>query len=521
MANRYGPKIINDGLVLCIDAAGDNKSYPIDGLDVEYLIVAGGGGGGGVIGGGGGAGGLLYGSTKATIATGTYVVVVGAGGAGGTGWNTSGQDGKVGGDTSALGITANGGGGGDHHGGATSSTIKNGGSGGGGANGSYNGGTGISGQGNNGGNNGNGDLGAGGGGAGGVGSNAGNPFIVNSKGGAGGIGRYFGDKFGNTGYDGWFADGGGGGVRSYRGPYIPGVGSNGAGSGGFNSNDANINGNASANTGSGGGGGGYNVSYSSRSAGNGGSGVVLIRYSGPPRAKGGDSIISHNGYTIHVFNSSGNFIVGETAADLSTSKKYGTLTNMSSSDYTSGRSGYFSFDGSNQHISAGSGNSQISFGQSQSFTIEMVFSVNDYTAAQFLINRGSAPGSSNTDYTLLIESSRLIFGIGASQYTNSWAGGQTTAFNFNNTIMYLCGTVDSTGTHTGTKTLYKNGQQLTQVEYVNKTAATTVATGIGASTVHSIYYFDGSIYLTKMYNRALSSKEVLDNFNAIRGRYGL
>lgn len=507
MANRYGPKIINDGLVLCIDAAGDNKTYPIDGLDVEYLIVGGGGGGGGVIGGGGGAGGLLYGSTKATIATGTYVVVVGAGGAGGTGWNTSGQDGKVGGDTSALGITANGGGGGDHHGGATSSTTKNGGSGGGGANGSYNGGTGISGQGNNGGNNGNGDLGAGGGGAGGVGSNAGNSLIVNSKGGAGGIGRYFGDKFGNTGYDGWFADGGGGGVRSYRGPYIPGVGSNGAGSGGFNSNDANINGNASANTGSGGGGGGYNVSYSSRSAGNGGSGVVLIRYSGPPRAKGGDSIISHNGYTIHVFNSSGNFIVGETVSDLSTIKNYGTLTNMSSSDYTSGRSGYFSFDGTNQYVVIPN-DIGLSPG---AITCECVFKFDTIGSKNTLFSLNYNNASSGylirqiTGYQIIVYSDH-------GTETNITSTSTISA----NTIYHLTVTQNN-----GVCTIYLNGVQNKQATLTNPVLNTSYESTIGRRGTPVGAYLDGNVYFSKIYNRVLSADEILNNFNAIRGRYGL
>jgi len=42
--------------------------------------------------------------------------------------------------------------------------------------------------------------------------------------------------------------------------------------------------------------------------------------------------------------------------------------------------------------------------------------------------------------------------------------------------------------------------------------------GIGAG---SEGYFIGNVYNTKMYNRALSSTEVLQNYNAVKGRFGL
>ena len=46
MTVKGGPKIVSEGLVFHLDAAGGNKTFPVDGLNVEYLIVAGGGGGG-------------------------------------------------------------------------------------------------------------------------------------------------------------------------------------------------------------------------------------------------------------------------------------------------------------------------------------------------------------------------------------------------------------------------------------------------------------------------------------------
>jgi hypothetical protein len=65
-----------------------------------------------------------------------------------------------------------------------------------------------------------------------------------------------------------------------------------------------------ANRGQGGGGAhsnnGDNGGYGSTGFA-GGSGVVLIRYLGPPKARGG-IITQYNGYTCHQFNGSGNFI---------------------------------------------------------------------------------------------------------------------------------------------------------------------------------------------------------------------
>jgi len=38
---------------------------------------------------------------------------------------------------------------------------------------------------------------------------------------------------------------------------------------------------------------------------------------------------------------------------------------------------------------------------------------------------------------------------------------------------------------------------------------------------HSTYYFDGKIPVTRMYNRGLTDQEILNNFHALKGRYGI
>jgi len=71
----------------------------------------------------------------------------------------------------------------------------------------------------------------------------------------------------------------------------------------------------------------------------------------------------------------------------------------------------------------------------------------------------------------------------------------------------------------GVATFYENGIFKASTDY----------TGIGTySTTNTLYigrgtdsFFSGKIYATQIYNRALSAAEVKQNFNALRGRYGI
>ena len=235
---------------------------------VNVLVVAGGGGGGGVIGGGGGAGGVVY-KTGETI-SGQQTIVVGQGGTGGIGWSSSNGHGKPGKDSVFGSYTSAKGGGGGHS--YARTATANGGSGGGSAYQNATGGTSTQtdGYGNDGGDGSNGNIGAGGGGAGSVGED-----IGASVGGNGGEGLYVG-VFGETyGESGWFAGGGGGGVRSGAGRINGTGGLGGGGDGTIVTTKAQ---DGTAHTGGGGGGGGYNGGTGAQIGADGGSGVVLVRY---------------------------------------------------------------------------------------------------------------------------------------------------------------------------------------------------------------------------------------------------
>lgn len=293
--------------------AGAGES--IEGIDVEYLIVAGGGAGACAVGRysapGGGAGGFFEGYTQVQFGV-TTPIIVGAGGP----QVISNTVANKGNDSSFGNLTAAGGGGGYTY-------SKNGGSGGGGVN-NFAGGvpTPISiyariaqtdivetsfvsssntiFQGSNGGatsTSSNAYGYAGGGGAGGVGGNG-----NDNGGGNGGIGK----QSSITGTATYYAGGGGGGayLDKSNNSGVGGLGGGGAagrGSNGSTGQPGTVN--------SGGGGGGCGGSNGVGTAGSGGSGVVILRHldtSPSATSTTGSPIITViGGYRIYKFTTSG------------------------------------------------------------------------------------------------------------------------------------------------------------------------------------------------------------------------
>lgn len=261
---------------------------PSDSGFVDILLVGGGGGGATAFNrsacGGGGGGGAVRAHLSVAVSPVPYAVLIGAGGAAGTGTSLPYDrtvpgvgDGEFGGDSSALGMVANGGGTGtcyEDRVGFSNGNASAGGSGGAGGllhssgstypqggvygnNGGLQAGTGQSNDSTSAG---------GGGGAGGAGGNG----VANSQGGAGGIGLQNEFQTGSIQYYG----GGGGGGSSKVGSAPGGLGGGGT-AGAVNA----VGSPGTANTGGGGGGGSSTTGYTA--GGNGGSGIVIIRYLAP------------------------------------------------------------------------------------------------------------------------------------------------------------------------------------------------------------------------------------------------
>ena len=516
MGVKGGPDIITEGLVFHLDAAGaiSGKGYDPEGLRVEYLIVGGGGGGGGwSTAGGGGAGGLLQSVTK--FSAGTYTVTVGAGGTrGDTGSSRKGSNG--GNSQFGASLIVYGGGGG----GANTGDLNglNGGSGGGGFQG--NGATGIGGsgvadQGNNGGNGGGGWISGSGGGAGA----AGTPGVGGYGSARGGIGKISRIDFNREYYAGGGASGG-----CANGDNSGGLG--GGGNGGRTNADGT---NGASNLGGGGGGGGC---YNTRATfgGNGGSGIVIIRYKGKQKATGGDTIVYKNGYTIHTFTSSGSFVLDESVDGLSTNKIVGTLTNMDSSNFNSGNGGYWSFS-TDEFIDCSDYVDDLIFNSPATISTWLMplhdkntgstffFIANDVDPVSstggyaFIIRYGATTGCLTGETFVIYRytgggTSNLLTLYGVSngyEYQNQWVNATVVVEN-NTWKLYVNATLQ-----TLTKGSCWNGTQFTYGENISpKTRAWVGTPGT------NIRLAD-----TKVYNIALTQQQILDNYNATKGRYGL
>ena len=503
---------------------------------VEALIVAGGGGGGGATGGGGGAGGLLYSSNIPVLSNTSYTIVVGSGGLGGAGNNGAQVNSSINGaNTVAFGLTAVGGGAG-----GCPSNGNPGGSGGGGSYAPGVGGSGTSGQGNSGGN---GNWGGtnppdyttgGGGGAGAAGSNATPTSSAN-----GGIGL----SFSISGTPTYYAGGGGGGADQSRGSNS-GLGGLGGGGNGAGGQIVSYGPSTAGTPGTGGGGGGGSNSNPNANGASGGSGTVIIRYAGAQTATGGN-VSTSNGYTIHTFTSNGTFTTskfpakrelttgtiqvagnfdewtgapiadsslklwldagqpasyprsGTTWTDLSGNGNNGTLIN--SPTYSSQNGGALTFNGSNNYVSLNQSN--LSF--TNNFSTEIWYQSNNNTPQLF---RG---GTSNQAYTILgyiagtwkvTKYGIIDIYIGTVPTDTKWHQVVVTYSSTNGVVVYVDGTVNGTSSDISNVATMSTNCTLGEAEYG---------------------YMNGQISKFVTYNRVLSASEVSQNFNALRGRYGI
>jgi hypothetical protein len=489
MGLSHSPSLVMNGLTLCLDAANTKSILST----VEVLVVAGGGGGGAHHGGGGGGGGLIYSNSQSITPGSAITVTVGNGGTGTLGGIAS-QGGTAGnGGNSVFGaLTAIGGGGGGNYPGPGA----NGGSGGGSNNWSTSttGGTGTSGQGFAGGsNNGTTNFGGGGGGAGGTAKG-----LSNNSGGDG-------LAYNISGTQTYYSGGGGSGVYpGYANQTSYGFGGLGGGGNGGNGPHGSGTNSTAGGTNTGGGGGGV-ADYTKNGAA-GGSGIVIVRYPGSQRASGG-TVTFVAGHTIHTFTTSGTFTpngapgTGTIWTDFSNNGNSGTLTNGPT--YSSANGGSFVFDGVNDFINCGSINLQ------QNFSLELWA----YTSTNSSWYFGQGIPSTNQGIHIgwyFYENRGMIFGM----YSNDL---DTPSFNLQfNTWYHFVFTYNHS---TYLKQFYSNG--VLQNSGVGSVYSGSGQFNVGQSYSSSGAYMNGRISKVSIYNRALSAAEVSQNFNALRGRFGL
>lgn len=524
MSKNNTPKIVTDGLIMYLDA-GNNKSLL---SSVEVLVVGGGGGGGMDMGGGGGGGGVIYSQSYAVYPGQAISVTVGAGGWGAPAPGTNRGDGSgpqngghqfnisaTGGNNSIFGtITANGGGyGASSYWGYTPNYGYAGtGSSGGGASGYSDGtgnggapgaggrgGAGIAGQGYRGGGGTGQYYSAGGGGAGGTGGEG--AFHYAATGGPGlrcdilGYPLYWGGGGGGASYSVYGGPGGiGGGGGGAVGP------SNNTGGAGYNNGGDGLAGctgcwaqvrGGDGGTYTGGGGGGGSHYNATNQGGNGGKGIVIVKYPGAQKATGGDAILSQGGGTIHVFFNSGTFTVGTAWKDLCGNYD-GTIT---------GTSGTYSTEAGGSFIVTSDG------------TRKVTTSLNLVSGTHTVMGAARYTGGSNSRIITANSNNWLLGHWGnsvANQYSEGWVTGVGAGGSDTNWRIYA-----STGNSvTDNWQFYING-----VLNAENNGGSQGPNGLGIGLTSE--YSNGLCGFVLAYNRVLTRDEIIQNFNALRGRYGI
>jgi hypothetical protein len=208
---------------------------------------------------------------------------------------------------------------------------------------------------------------------------------------------------------------------------------------------------------------------------------------------------------------------GTTWRDLSGNGRNGTLVN--SPTFSGANVGSLAFNGTTQYVDSIGGVSDFSFIQNTAvYTIcgwVKLSSLN--TDVYFIGNNDGAsaskgfflgvPSSSNT-------SANLVLSRGTA---GSWTLSHTVT-NFFTDFNWVNITCVGNGSN---NQFYRNGTAFSTSQVFNATSSGDSLRPLGLARINSYssYYWPGNISNVSIYNRALSAAEVLQNFNAMRGRF--
>lgn len=202
---------------------------------------------------------------------------------------------------------------------------------------------------------------------------------------------------------------------------------------------------------------------------------------------------------------------GTTWIDISGSGKNGSLVNMNSSNYSATNGGILTFDGTNETVNFGTGNT---FFPMYAFTMDMWFRCDGTTPTT-----GTDPGLFGWTYglSLRVRSTSLMAYIDNGTSATYLYSPSTYSF-FDSSWHNVSVQANST-----TMWLYIDGKSAGSVEttWSGTTRWATNTANIGRDNNNINYYFRGAISNFKIYNRVLTADEVAQNFAATRGRFGI
>ena len=191
--------------------------------------------------------------------------------------------------------------------------------------------------------------------------------------------------------------------------------------------------------------------------------------------------------------------------DLTGNLYNGTLTNGPT--YSSNNGGYIVFDGSNDYV-ASLGNAIVPAGAT-SYTVSVwLYRIRNNASYEELLSQWTSGNSGNSFY----------FGFDGSnvRFTDNWNPVTVSGAGNINVWMNLVG-VNSGGSNA--------------YIYLNGTLSATKGSGLGYTGTGPLLigrqgalnseYFGGNISSVMVYNRELSSTEILQNYNTQKGKFGL
>jgi hypothetical protein len=211
--------------------------------------------------------------------------------------------------------------------------------------------------------------------------------------------------------------------------------------------------------------------------------------------------IVRNGLVLHLDAATFNTVTGTTWYDLSGNSNHGTLTNGPT--YNSGNGGYISFDGSNDFIV-----SSLNLNTLPTLTFSAwVYTSRSSSNFGLMGNDGGSYGrvirSSGTKFEIL--KTTALAGLSSQNIPlNQW---------FNVVVTWSTSSVDFYLNSTDEQSSFA-GESAT---YNDATSTYIGTNGSGGA----LQYLLGNISNALIYNRALSSTEIAQNYNALKGRFGL
>ena len=191
--------------------------------------------------------------------------------------------------------------------------------------------------------------------------------------------------------------------------------------------------------------------------------------------------------------------------DLSGNGSNGTLTNGPT--YSTGNQGYFTFDGTNDYVIGPSISSQLTTNITVEAWIYLTSAAGDWVRII-----GSGTDSNNRTFGLWYSTDRRllwqrygtadpsIFPSTPTMDTGRWHHVAATT-NGSSHVVYLNGSAIGSNTAAG------------------PWSASGIAVTLGYAGFHT--YHNGRISNARIYTRGLSQPEILHNFNALRGRFGI